>query len=158
MFLSNYITTHDFLDFFQPYRNYPMKTKSLVFLLLFTLFSIRAYAADDRYEQVKFPRGASGTSIKSSIVGYQGVNYTLDAKAGQTMTVKLQSSNLSNYFNIYAPGKGPGDEAMVIGDINGNSYSGVLPSTGTYTIQVFLMRNAARRNEKASYTLDISVK
>jgi len=147
-----------FQDFLQPYRGYHMKTKSLVLLLLLTLFSVRAYAANDRSEQVKFPHGASGTSIKSSIVGYQGVNYTLDAKAGQSMTVNLKSGNLSNYFNIYAPGKGPGDEAMFIGDINGNSYSGVLPSTGTYTIQVFLMRNAARRNEKANYTLEISVK
>lgn len=135
-----------------------MKTKPIIFLLLLTLFSIRVYGAEDRYEQVTFPHGTSGTSIKSSLIGYQGVNYTLNAKAGQSMTVKLKSSNLSNYFNIYAPGKGPGDDAMFIGDISGNSYSGILPSTGTYTIQVFLMRNAARRNEKADYTLDISVR
>ncbi|NTV92686.1 MAG: DNA breaking-rejoining protein [Chlorobiaceae bacterium] len=135
-----------------------MKTKSLVFSLMLALFSISVYAADDRYEQVKFPRGASGTSIKSSITGYQGVNYTLDAKAGQTMTVKLQPSNLSNYFNIYAPGKGPGNEALFIGELNDNKFSAILPATGTYTIQVFLMRNAARRNERSNYTLDISIR
>ena len=29
---------------------------------------------------------------------------------------------------------------------------------GVYTVQVFLMRNAARRNERANYTLEIQIK
>lgn len=131
--------------------------RSLLLLMAAMLLSINAYSQDDRYEKVRFARGASSTTIKSSITGYQSVNYTLDAKSGQNMTVKLKTNNGSNYFNIYAPGKGPGDQGMFNSSTSGNSFSGVLPASGTYTISVYLMRNAARRNETANYTLDVGV-
>lgn len=114
-------------------------------------------AVMDKTEEVIFTPGTTGTSITSSIAGRQSKNYTLKAAAGQTMNVILSSDNTENYFNIYAPGKGPGDEAMFTGSINGNRYTGTLPATGHYTIQVFMMRSAARRNETANYTLKLDI-
>ncbi len=76
------------------------------------------------------------------------------------MSIVLDSNNASNYFNIYPPETALGDlgdNAMYIGSIHGNSYAGTLPLDGEYTIQVFLMRNAARRNEKANFTLRIRI-
>jgi len=134
-----------------------MKTKSIVVLLLLALFSLRAYAADGRYEEVRFARGASSTTIRYSVTGYQSINYTVDAMAGQNMTVDLRSNINANYFNIYAPGKGPGGEAMFIGETNGNRYSGRLPVSGRYTIQVYLMRSVARRNVRANFTLNVAI-
>lgn len=134
-----------------------MNTKSIVVLLLLALFSLRAYAAENRYEEVRFARGTSSTTIRSSVTGYDTVNYTVDAMAGQNMTVSLQSNINANYFNIYAPGKGPGGEAMFIGETKGNRYSGKLPATGRYTIQVYLMRSVARRNVRANFTLNVAV-
>ena len=46
---------------------------------------------------------------------------------------------------------------MFIGTSQGNRYEGILPTDGEYTVQVFLMRNAAHRNEKANYTLEIGI-
>lgn len=129
----------------------------MLLVVLALMFSLNAYAEEDRWEEVRFARGSSSATIKSSITGYQSVNYTIDAKAGQNMTVRLSTSNSSNYFNIYAPGKGPGGEAMFVGSSSGNRYSGTLPSSGRYTISVYLMRNAARRNETASFTLNVGV-
>jgi len=129
----------------------------LLLAVLATMFALNAYSQDDRYEQVRFARGSSSATIKSSIKGYQSVNYTIDAKAAQSMTVRLSTSNRSNYFNIYAPGKGPGGEAMFVGSTSGNRYSGTLPSSGRYTISVYLMRNAARRNETANFTLNVGI-
>jgi len=73
------------------------------------------------------------------------------------MVVVLKTDNGSNYFNIFAPGKKPGDEAMFIGSTLGDRYDGTLPADGKYTVQVYLMRNAARRNEKVNYTLEIGI-
>lgn len=107
-----------------------MKTKSIVVLLLLALFSLRAYADENHWEEVRFARGMSSATIRSSVKGYDTVNYTVDARAGQKMTVSLRSNINANYFNIYAPGKGPGGEAMFMGETNGNHYSGRLPATG----------------------------
>lgn len=46
---------------------------------------------------------------------------------------------------------------MFIGSQQGNHFEGTLPADGEYTVQVYLMRNAARQNEKANYTLEIGI-
>lgn len=111
-------------------------------------------AQDARTETVKFKRGASSTSIEDSITGYESVSYSLGVTAGQRMSVQLDTDNTSNYFNITAPGA---SEALYNGSIDGNSTSFVIPSSGNYKIDVYLMRNAARRGEEANYDLTISV-
>ena len=60
----------------------------------------------------------------------------------------------SNYFNITGPGA---SEALFIGSSEGTSTNFKIPSSGTYTISVYLMRSAARRGETADYDLTIYV-
>jgi hypothetical protein len=111
-----------------------------------------------REQRVQFQSGSSGTTLRGKIRGQQTVNYRIRANAGQTLSVSFNSDNGANSFNIFAPGKVPGrDEALVIGDQNGNSYEGTLPDTGDYLIQVFLIRSAARNNEVANYSLKVNV-
>ena len=43
---------------------------------------------------------------------------------------------------------------MFVGSTSGNRFSGVLPTDGDYAIRVYLMRNAARRNESARLHAD----
>lgn len=123
-----------------------------------------ATAQDEiRTEQVHFGGGQTGTTIRGSITGQESVSYTIGAQAGQTMTVRLQSAHAALYFNVYEPGRGPGDQALAVSEMTGpmvpemNSFSAVLPSSGTYTISVYLYRAAARRGERADYTIDIGV-
>ncbi len=123
-----------------------------------------AVAQDARTEQVRFAAGASGTSITDRITGYESVDYKVGAEAGQRMTVALSPSNLATYFNVYAPGSGPGDQALANAQFGGtpmvpdmNRFDGVLPSSGVYTISVYMMRSAARRDEVSDYTLDIAI-
>jgi len=121
------------------------------FMLVFGLVSFSiAEAGDIRHEQVHFPKGEIGTTIHDHIKDYQIVDYKLHAHAGQWMNVGLKTDNLSNYFNIMAPGET--EIAFFIGSTEGNQFEGDLPQSGDYTIRVYLMRNAARRNEKAHYT------
>ncbi len=127
------------------------------------LSALPCIAQDIRTEQVRFGAGKTGTTIEGRITGYDSVSYTLGAEAGQTMRVVLDPSNLATYFNVYAPGSGPGDEALANSEMIGplvpelNRFEGRLPASGTYTVSVYMMRAAARRNEVSDYTLDISI-
>lgn len=47
--------------------------------------------------------------------------------------------------------------ALFNGSASGNSFSGKLPQTGRYVIEVYLTRAAARRNEEADFTIDIAI-
>ena len=104
---------------------------------------------------VQFAKGKSGTTIKGSLTGDQTVDYTVRARAGQTMSVKLTTRHGANYFNVLPPGSD--NVAIFVGSTGGNEWSGALPSDGDYTLRVYLMRSAARRNESAPYTLTVSV-
>ncbi|MGA8880480.1 MAG: hypothetical protein WCC44_05435 [Azonexus sp.] len=110
---------------------------------------------DRRSEAVHFAKGATSTVIKGQVKGYRYVDYQVRAGAGQTLSVELKTSNASSYFNILPPGSG--DVAMFVGSTSGNRFSGILPADGDYAIRVYLMRNAARRNELARYALTLDV-
>ena len=133
-----------------------MKKYVLAMALSVGLFSVQAIAKDKvTTHQVHFDKGTNGTTVKGHVKGYDTVNYKLGAKAGQSMRVSLESKKA--FMNIFEPGKGAGDGAMFGGTIKGASYVGTLPKNGTYTIQVFLMRNEARRGTSAPYTLHIGI-
>ncbi|MCB1420263.1 MAG: hypothetical protein KDJ74_15170 [Notoacmeibacter sp.] len=118
------------------------------------------HAADDmRTEVVHFAKGANGTTVKGQIKGYGTVVYKIGASAGQTIRLKLDTGHGATYFNLYGPGKGPGDEAIAVSEQQDplNTYEGVLPDNGEYSVSVYMMRSAARRNEVANYALEIAI-
>jgi hypothetical protein len=115
---------------------------------------LTAAFAQARTETVRFPRGTSGTTIENTITGNESVRYSIGVSAGQTMDVELDTDNSSNYFNITAPGA---SEALFNGSVSGNSTSFVIPSSGNYIVDVYLMRNAARRGETANYDLTLYI-
>ena len=122
--------------------------------LLLMIGALPAGADDIRRETVHFSAGTSGTTINSKVKGYNSVQYSLGVKAGQQMSVQLDSRNSSLYFNITAPGA---SEALYHSSIDGNATTFTIPSSGKYQIDVYLMRNAARRGETAPYALTLYV-
>lgn len=128
-------------------------TKQLITIMATaTLLFVPAIAKDKvTTHQVHFAKGTTGSTVKGHIKGYDTVNYKLGAKAGQSMRVGLKSKKA--FFTIIAPGK----NVIFDGTIKGNSYLGTLPTSGIYTIQVYLMRNEARRGTSAPYTLKIGI-
>jgi len=106
-----------------------------------------------RTEQVQFAKGATSAVINGQVKGDSDVDYLVRAGAGQTLTVTLKRTNPQNYFNINPP---ESDLSMFVGQ-TGENFKGVLPTDGNYTVRVYLMRPAARRNESSNYTLTISV-
>ena len=104
---------------------------------------------------IQFAKGASSATVQGTIRGDQTIDYKLRARAGQTMSVKLDTRHTANYFNVLPPGSN--DVAIFVGSSGGNEWSGALPADGEYKLRVYLMRSAARRNESASYTLTVGV-
>lgn len=134
-------------------RPLPIRTSLLLAALV---FATPAWSADPVHkETVELTANQATHSVKGKIKGYATAEYTLKGKAGQTLSVKLKTNQPSNYFNIRQQGQ---DEALFIGSSSGNSYQAKLPADGEYTVQVYLMRNAARRHAVAAYTLDIGLR
>jgi hypothetical protein len=111
--------------------------------------------ASIRSQTVQFAKGASSARLGGTIKGDDAVDYRVSARAGQTLSVALKTSNASNYFNVMPPGSN--DVAMFIGSSSGSVARLLLPSDGVYVVRVYLMRNAARRSELGRYTLTIGV-
>ena len=109
--------------------------------------------AESREESVAIPKGRDSVALKGRIKGREFVDYLVRAGAGQTLAVGLAKSNPQNYFNVSAPGA---EAAMFVGSLGGE-FSGVVPVDGEYTVRVYLMPAAARRNESSDYTLTVGV-
>jgi hypothetical protein len=107
-----------------------------------------------RTEEIRFDRGASSATRRGVVKGYETVTYLLDVRAGQAINVSLQSSNRSGYFNITAPRS---NQTLFNGSTSGMRYRGRAATSGRYKIEIYLMRNAARRGEQLRYTLDVGV-
>lgn len=116
----------------------------------------RAFAADSiESRPLQFAKGASSATVKGALKGDKIIDYKLRAKAGQTMSVALKTSNGANYFNVLPPGST--GEAIFVGSTSGNEWTGPLAADGEYTVRVYLMRSAARRSETADFTLTVGI-
>lgn len=132
-----------------------MKTLAFAVLSVAVLGgSVADAQAPIRKEPVHFKAGESSATVKGTIKGDDTVDYVLGARKGQSMSVALETTNRSMYFNVLPPGS---EEAIFIGSISGEKYEGTLPASGDYTVRLFLMRSAARRGETASYTVKLAV-
>jgi hypothetical protein len=129
-------------------------TRTLLLALLLCAGIAAPALAEIRTEPVRFEKGRNGTTLKGTIRGDETVDYRLRATAGQILVVNLQANNRSAYFNVLPPDD---ETALFVGSLSGNSFNGALPRDGEYTVRVYLMRNAARRNESARYTVNFTM-
>jgi hypothetical protein len=109
---------------------------------------------DRRVETVQFAQGEISVAISAVLQGRNYVDYQIRGGANQTLGVTLKSKHSMNYFNVNPPGS---EMSMFVGSLSGNQFKRLLPADGVYTIRVYLMRAAARRNETARYTLTVSL-
>lgn len=130
----------------------PLAAAALTVTAVTLPFATIAEAQTAKPERVQFAKGKSSKTIKGTLKGDQSRLFVVNLRAGQTMTVKLDASNGSTYFNVTAPGA---QQAMFIGSTSGNTMQEVIPSSGDYTIDLYMMRNAARRGETTKFTITI---
>jgi hypothetical protein len=116
-----------------------------------------AFASDAKTVHVHFNKGATGTIVSGKIKGDEYILYKLGAKKGQFLTVSLRPDNASTGFNVYIPGRGPGDEALFHSDGGAAEYRGQLYVDGDHTVSVFLNRNAARQGQTSSFDITFEI-
>lgn len=131
------------------------RAASVLLALAIALGVAPAVHAASQTRPVQFAKGTSAATIKGSVKGYDTMDYTLRAAAGQTMTVSMKASHAGAFFNVLPPGSK--DVATYNSSVGGNDFSGTLEKAGTYTIRVYLMRNEARRGVQADYTLNVGI-
>ena len=132
-----------------------MNSMKTTLLMIFFFVGTHTFAQTDIEEKViHFQPGTSSATIEGLITGYQIIDYLLTAQMGQVMRVDMETKHLANYYNVLFEDD---PTALHNSSINGNEWTGVLPKDGTYRIRVYLMRSAARRGEKANYTVNVSI-
>jgi hypothetical protein len=117
-----------------------------------------ALGSDERKTVVVFDRGAETAEITDRITGREYVVYQFMARNGQFLTVSPRPDNRNTGFNVYIPGRGPGDEALYNSETGGGpEYYGQLYTDGTHSVSVFQNRNAARQGKVSNYDLVITL-
>lgn len=101
-------------------------------------------------ERVRFPPGATGVTLSGYVDSYTPARYVLRALRGQTMTVYLSSLYGTNTAVVVRDERG-----YFVGAANqGESWSGYLPATGDYYVEV----QAPRDNASDHFSLWIEIR
>jgi hypothetical protein len=129
----------------------------LVTLMTCALLACGSAAAADpvRHEQVELAQGSALKKLSGKIKGDETVEYRIAVPAGGALSLKLKSANRSTNFNVSAEGA---EEAIFVGSRDGDHFTVTAPVGAVYKVNVYLMRNAARRHEKASFVLEADTK
>ncbi|RAZ82084.1 SH3 domain-containing protein [Cereibacter johrii] len=133
----------------------PRRPSRLAAGILLSLALAQASPAEPaRTETVPAPALVAGTILKGTLQGDESRIYAVDGAAGQILSVDLQTSNASLSFTVLPEGS---QEALFDASTSGPVADIPLPASGTYLVQVHLMRSAARRAEGARYALGIGL-
>jgi hypothetical protein len=129
-------------------------------LILFSLvFPAQAQTAGKR---VQFPKGKNSVVFRGKLPRNYGDYdyYTLRARKGQTLTVKLISEDADASLTIYETQKlGPDEDGITPAEPKPlREWSGKLPITSEYSIQIYGPDEFGKKGTGKSYTLEISVK
>lgn len=127
---------------------------AVLLTMLVALTHVTGARAESREETVRFKPGATSEHYNDTIQGYDVVNYYLDARAGQYMSVAFGKSVKSCYFNILTPS---GGETLHRSSAGPDVYTGVLHASGKYRVVVYLMRATARRGETCTFSIDFAI-
>lgn len=127
------------------------KSTKAILVIVMLVATASAATAEGIRKRVRFPRGATSTVLKGSVIRGDRDTYLLGAREGQTMSVRITSLEDNAVFQIYRPGgkvtlEGAGESE------DATEWSGELPVTGDYLIVV----GGTRGN--ATYKLEIKIK
>lgn len=100
--------------------------------------------------RITLKRGRASATVKGSVAWGRTDSHKLAARAGQTLTLKLASSNTQVLFTLFAP-----DGKIFPDAVAAREWSGELPQKGDYTIIVV---NNEDNSPASPYTLEVKLK
>ncbi|MGI8641120.1 MAG: hypothetical protein ACR2MG_14390 [Pyrinomonadaceae bacterium] len=113
-------------------------------------------------KRVVFPKGKKSVSYKGKLpreyASYD--SYVLRAKKGQTITVKLTTTDRDASFAIYETKElGPDEDTILPNNEMLRLFTGKLPITSEYSVQVYGVSSIDDRDTSgADYTIEISLR
>lgn len=116
------------------------------------VFANNVYKADETHA-VQFQKGKSGAVVKGKVTGNHDIDYTLTAKQGQLMEVKMESAWPHPFFNVISPS----GETLFVGMDSGDTWKGKLPASGRYAIRIYQKGNAKDAGETHAFTLSLKI-
>lgn len=102
-------------------------------------------------ERVSFKPGTSAAVVGGKVQGAQSREYLVNARAGQTLTTSTIGTSSLLQVLVFAPN----GRNLYTGARN---WSGVLPQSGDYRIQVRLVPEGQNSGEVGEYSLTIGVR
>ncbi|CAN7456226.1 hypothetical protein [Rhizobium sp. LjRoot254] len=129
-----------------------MSRFALLLAVLIAFGSAISTVAEARDHDVLFRPGKTSAHYSDRIEGYDHVNYYLDARAGQTLSITFKKNKSTCYFNLLAPTKG---ETVSMGQ---PTFNGVLTESGRYRAVVYLMRASACRGRVCDFSINFEIK
>lgn len=121
---------------------------------LLVAFGLPGVAVSQDVVNVEFDSGAEGESIDGKITGTAHIDYRFPAEKGQSLEVLLEGDE-TTYFNLLPPDETA--DAIFNGSTGGDKYRGTLPDTGTYTVRVYQLGQAATGSQPTRFTLELDV-
>jgi len=115
-----------------------MKFFSATAAMMLAASAFSAFAEATHTRRLEFSKGKTHSMVVGHVAGSDTVVYKLNARAGQMLKVSMEADKGSADFNIYIPGRGPGDAALFTSATGGRTYTGQLDKTGDHIITVFL--------------------
>ena len=145
-----------------------LRSAALAFGLAFFALSAAAGAQEparpDRVvEPVRFARGASSAELRGAVVRGERAFYSIGARGGQRMWLRIAAPERNAVFQVYAPGakietidsvpEVAGEALPGAGEgADARRWTGVLPRSGVYLLAV----GATRGN--ATYRLTVAIR
>jgi len=113
-------------------------------------------------EPIRFARGAWRVTISGAVIRGERSLYSVDAKAGQRLTVNVSAVENNAVFQLYAPGAHPEQRdygvavvgKALVGAAEGDDatkWTGVLQQNGAYFVAVGPLRG------NATYSLTVAI-
>ena len=110
-------------------------------------------------KRVVFPKGRTTVSYRGKLPLHEGNYdaYFFPAKKRQTLTVKLTCDDPEGFLAIYETKElGPDEDTILANDQRSREWTGRLPVTGEYSVQVY--DASGNGINRAAYTLEISLR
>ncbi len=124
------------------------------------VISTGSIAANDIVKKVVFPKGKNTVTYKGKLPsGYADYHaYVLKVKKGQRLTVTLTTSDTDASFSVYETKQlGPAEDLIFDSKPDYRQYSGVMPLTSEYSIQIYGVKDIDDKPSRAAYSVAITV-
>lgn len=96
--------------------------------------------------------GSPVREVQGSVTGYQQALFSFEGAPGQEVEIRLDHpGRTSLYHNLQAPS----GTSIFVGSRDGDRFADTLRERGRYVVQVYLMRNDARRAKRTTFTLRV---